>query len=131
MLLAAFLALNPSVRFAIWAADAGGSTDPFAEVTRLGVAGVAVGLALLWQRDTAKQRDRFADMVETQAKATAPVLIEIRDVLRTVTSQSGASTKAMETMAEAVHRIPSEAEIVRLRDALAANDRQPPSTWRT
>lgn len=129
MVFAALLVLNPVLTYVLWAVDT--TSDPTSLLALLGpFAAAAAALGYGW-RDAAKQRDRAQNMCESLASAQTPILAEIRDVLRTVTGTNVAATKAMEAMSEALRRIPTEAEIVRLRDALQQADRQPPSSWRT
>lgn len=133
MLFAIVFGLNPAVHIlvAAWLDSANPTSDPTSLFAVLGpFAAAAAALGFGW-RDAAKQRDRAQDLAEAVVKSQTTILVEIRDALRTANLTQGVSTKAMETMAEALHRIPSEAEIVRLRDALAATDRPPPSSWRT
>lgn len=129
MLLSVILGLNPAVHtlVASWWAAADSPTDPTSVAVWLGPFAAAAAFALLWIRDLVKSRDRMLDGFETQG----PILTEIRDALRTTAMTNQAATKAIEAMAEAMHRIPSEAEVTRLRDALQGAQAQPPHPWRT
>lgn len=98
--------------------------DPISLATQLGVAAITVGLALAWQRDTAKQRDRAIATNES----IAPVLVEIRDALRSNAQafheSADATTKATAALARGI----SEAEATRLRDALDRAEHRQRST---
>lgn len=107
----------PPVMIAVNAAVDGGQ-DPAALFTQLGAFGAAAVALFAWQRDTARQRDRLMEAVEHQG----PILIEMRDALRNTSETLRAASEAMISMAKSMERIPSEAEIVRLRDALQRSD---------
>lgn len=102
-------------------------STPLDLFTQLGTAGAVAIVLGLWQRDTAKQRDRLIAASETQT----PVLIEIRDAMRVAAETQRASVDAQRAAAEAISamsaalaRAPSEAEVTRLRDALRAAERR-------
>ena len=90
-------------------------SDATALVTQLGAFGSAALALYLWQRDTGKQRDRAMAVVEQQT----PILVEMRDVMRSASENLRATASAMEAMSKLFERVPSEAEITRMRDALA------------
>lgn len=90
--------------------------DPTVWFTSLGAFTVAAAIGWAWLRDVSKQRDRLLQAVEQQG----PILTEMRDVMRTNSETLRAAAEAMGDMAEALKRLPTEAEITRLRDALAA-----------
>lgn len=92
--------------------------DPSSLFTQLGAFAAACVALVLWQRDTARQRDRLLDLEEKRG----PLLVEVRDVMRQVLEVLRATSDATKSMAEALERVPSEAEITRLRDALAASE---------
>lgn len=112
----------------LWAATPSDSTTAAASIfTQLGTAGAVAAVLGLWQRDTAKQRDRLLAAQETQG----PVLIEIRDAMRAHAEAQRSSAEAQRAAAEAItavsaalNRIPSEGEVTRLRDALRAAERR-------
>lgn len=112
----------------LWAATSDETTTTAAAIfTQLGAAGAVAAVLGLWQRDTAKQRDRLLAAQETQG----PVLIEIRDAMRAHADAQRSSAEAQRAAADALAavtaaltRVPSEAEVTRLRDALAAAERR-------
>lgn len=112
----------------LWAATTDDSTTAAAAIfTQLGTAGAVAAVLGLWQRDTAKQRDRLLAAQETQG----PVLTEIRDAMRAHADAQRSSADAQKAAADAIaavsaalSRIPSEAEVTRLRDALATAERR-------
>lgn len=107
----------PPLMIAINAAT-DGTQDPASLFTQLGAFAAAAVALFAWQRDTARQRDRLMEAVEHQG----PILIEMRDALRNTSDTLRAASEAMIAMAKSLERIPSETEIVRLRDALTRAD---------
>lgn len=110
----------PPVMIAINAAT-DNTQDPSSLFAQLGAFAAAAVALFAWQRDTAKQRDRLMEAVEHQG----PILIEMRDALRNTSETLRAASEAMISMAKSMERIPTEAEIVRLRDALQRADNPP------
>jgi LPXTG-motif cell wall-anchored protein len=99
-----------------WLAQAAPQTgDPATWLTGLGAFAAAAAVGYFGWRDAIKQRDRAIAIIEQHG----PVLVEIRDIMRAHPETLRAATEAMEAMAEALKsRIPTEAEVTRLRDAL-------------
>src|SRR5688500_10104058 len=94
-------------------------TDPVGLIGQFGAFGAAVLFLLMWRHDTAKDRDRLLAIVEAQQ----PILVETRDVLRTASETVRAAANAMQSMSESLQRVPSEAELTRLRVALEEAER--------
>lgn len=91
--------------------------DPLAWLAALGPFAVAGFVGWSWLRDKSKQCERQMQALEQQG----PILVEIARVITQIEATMRASTDAMAAMSEALHnRIPSEAELTRLRDALTA-----------
>ena len=95
-------------------------SNPTSWFTSLGVAGVVALVVWLWQRDTARQRDRLQQTYED----LAPILGEVRDAIRQSNEAHKESAAAHKAAAEALKHIPSEEVWTRLRVALEyAEDR--------
>lgn len=97
------------------AAGEGPSSDPLTFFTSLGAFAAAAAVGLMWIKDIKGQRDRAMLAVEAQT----PILVEIRDVMRSSHATLQSAADAMSAMSEALKtRIPTEADITRMRDAL-------------
>lgn len=94
-------------------------TDPAGLIAQFGAFGAALAILFMWRLDTARERDRLLSIVEQQQ----PILVETRDVLRTASETVRAAATAMQAMSESLQRVPSEAELTRLRVALEAAER--------
>lgn len=94
-------------------------SDPAGLVAQFGAFGAAVLFLFLWIMDVRKDRDRLMTIVEQQQ----PILVETRDVLRTASETVRAAAQAMQAMSEALQRVPTEAELTRLRVALEEAER--------
>ena len=96
-------------------------TNPTSWFTSLGVAGVVAFVVWLWQRDTAKQRDRL----QASWEELTPVLGEVRDAIRQSNEVHKASAEAHKSAADALSKVPPEDIWTRLRVALEyAEDRR-------
>lgn len=89
-------------------------TNPTSWFTSLGVAGVVAFVVWLWQRDTAKQRDRLQKSYEE----LNPILGDVRDAIRQSNEVHKESASAHKVAAEALRNVPSEEVWTRLRVAL-------------
>lgn len=92
------------------------TTSPFLQ---LGAFAAAAAALIMWQRDTARTRDRL----QSAQEQSGPLLVEIRDAFRANTDALRASAEASKAISDSLSRIPTEAEVTRLRDALAASER--------
>jgi hypothetical protein len=102
-------------------AEAPDPTNPTSWFTSLGVAGVVAFVVWLWQRDTAKQRDRLQKSYEE----LNPILGDVRDAIRQSNDAHRASAEAHKAAADALKHVPSEEVWTRLRVALEyAEDRR-------
>ena len=81
---------------------------------RIGVAAIAIVIMLMWQRDTAKSRDRAI----TGLEAAQPVLQENIHVLRDGIESTKEMIEATKALVAALQHIPSTDECYRLRRAL-------------
>lgn len=98
-----------------WIAQAAPPSEPTFWLTSLGVFAAAAPVVAFGWRDTIRQRDRAI----AAAEACGPALAEQPEVLRANSEALRAASAAMAAMAEALKsRVPSEAEITRMRDAL-------------
>lgn len=102
------------------------TVDPTNSFTQLGVAAAVAVVLYMWLRDVGKQRDRMIDIHD----AWTPLLTEIRDALRSLPQTQRDAAAALSKVAEALERVPTEAEMVRIRDALRLMDNPPPSPRR-
>jgi hypothetical protein len=87
------------------------TTDPAVWLQPLGAFAAAALVGAWFIRDKIRENTRLLDAVEKQSAT----LIEIRDTMRAALSTIESSTKAMNSMSEAIKRSPSETETVRLR----------------
>lgn len=94
--------------------DSPDPTNPTSWFTSLGVAGVVAFVVWLWQRDTAKQRDRL----QTSWEELTPVLGEVRDAIRQSNEVHKSSAEAHKSAAEALRHVPPEDIWTRMRVAL-------------
>ena len=84
-----------STRVVLLAAETA-TTDPLGLLTLIGVGGLLAAVVYLWQRDTAKQRDKAMDQL-------AELVVAIRDVNSSVkesTEAHKASREAYEELTE-------------------------------
>lgn len=81
---------------------------------RIGVAAIAIVIMLMWQRDTAKSRDRAIAGLE----AVQPVLQENIHVLKEGIDATKDTIEATKALVAALQRIPDSDECYRLRRAL-------------
>lgn len=88
--------------------------NPTSWFTSLGVAGVVSFVVWLWQRDTAKQRDRLQESWDEMS----PILGEVRDAIRQSNEVHKASAEAHKAAADALSHVPPEEIWTRLRVAL-------------
>lgn len=88
--------------------------DPISLFTSLGVGGVVAVVLYMWQRDTAKQRDRAVQVVEQ----LAPLIAEVRTAVQLSNEAHKASASAAKAVSESLQRVPSDEVLVRLRVAL-------------
>jgi hypothetical protein len=95
------------------------SGDPVSLFTSLGVGGVVAVVLYLWQRDTAKQRDRAVSVVEQ----LAPLIAEVRTAVQLSNEAHRASASAAQSMSESLARVPSDEVLTRLRVALERVER--------
>lgn len=102
----------------IWLAQSA-PVDPATLLTQFGAFGAAAAFLVAWLWDVRKDRNRLLTIVEQQQ----PILIETRDVLRTAAETVRAAGNAMQAMSEALPRLPTEAELTRLRVALEQAER--------
>lgn len=77
--------------------------DPTSNFLSLGVAGLLATMAMLWQRDTAKQRDRALDTLAQ----TQPLLEQIKEALVQSTEAHRAGIEASREASRAIHDLPS------------------------
>jgi hypothetical protein len=77
----------------VWAADVAPG-DPTSFLPSLGIGGAVAAVLYLWQRDTAKQRDRALD----QVAELIPAMRDLRTVVEASVAATKASTDAMEEM---------------------------------
>lgn len=95
----------------IFAQTAPNLDNPFAS---LGIAGIVALVVYLWQRDTAKQRDRLQQSYE----ALTPVLTEVLGAIKQSNEAHKDSAAANKAAAAALTHIPTEEMWTRLRVAL-------------
>jgi hypothetical protein len=91
--------------------------------TQLGIAGVVAGVVFLWQRDTAKQRDRERDLNIAANEGLVPVLHEVLATLRRSNEAHQAGTEAAKQLSEAIKSLPESQVWVRLEGALERLER--------
>lgn len=85
-------------RVVLFAADAA-PADPVGLLTSIGVGGLIAIVVYLWQRDTAKQRDKAMD----QLAESILVGRDLRAAVEQGTEATKAATKAMTEMTEMLH----------------------------
>jgi Tfp pilus assembly protein PilN len=91
------------------------TSDPFGLVSQLGIAGLIGVVLWLWQRDTAKSRDKAVDQLTQQIAG----LNELKSAVDRSTEAHKAATQAMSQMIELLkERPPSRALINRLEEAV-------------
>lgn len=83
-------------------------------LTQLGAFAVAAAVGAWFTRDLIVQRNRLQQANDAQL----PVLIEMKGILMANADALRASAEASKGISEALARAPSDAEIIRLRDAL-------------
>jgi threonine dehydratase len=98
------------------------SGDPFTLFSSIGVGGLIAGIVLLWQKDTAKQRDKALDVVATLTSG----MLEIRQAIDKSNESHVMSSQAMREMTAALKAMPDAESWYRLRVALDRLDRDPP-----
>lgn len=91
-----------------------GGSDPVSLFTSLGVGGVVAIVLYLWQRDTAKQRDRAVTVVEQ----LAPLIAEVRTAVQLSNDAHRASAAAAHAMSESLARVPTDEVLTRVKVAL-------------
>lgn len=102
----AIVAVIPSLgqRVALLAADAT-PADPLGLLTSIGVGGLLAAVVYLWQRDTAKQRDKAMD----QLAASTSVTRDLQHAVEQSTDAQRAATAAVTEMTEMLkYRWPRE-----------------------
>lgn len=87
---------------------------------RLGVATVAVAIVLLWQRDTAKSRDRALSQLE----AVQPLLIEVQHGQNRTIESHASVAEATKALIACLETLPKAEEVYRLRRALEDAERK-------
>lgn len=92
----------------------GVGSDPISVFTSLGVGGIVAVVLYLWQRDTAKQRDRAVQVVEQ----LAPLIAEVRTAVQLSNEAHKASAHAAQAMSESLQRVPSDEVLTRVKIAL-------------
>jgi hypothetical protein len=100
------VAVVPTVgqQLTLFAADAT-PADPLGLLTSIGVGGLLAAVVYLWQRDTAKQRDKATD----QLTMSIPVIQGLQHAVEQGTEATKASTAAMTEMTELMkYRWPRE-----------------------
>ena len=95
------------------------SPDPASLFTSLGVGGVVAVVLYLWQRDTAKQRDRAVQIVEQ----LAPLIADVRNAVQISNEAHKAAAHAAQSMSEALSRVPSNETLTRVKIALEGVER--------
>lgn len=97
VLVLALVAVVPAVgqRVAVYTADAT-SGDPLGLLTSIGVGGLLAAVVYLWQRDTAKQRDKATD----QVAETIPLIQALQQVVQQNTEAQKAATDSVNEMIE-------------------------------
>jgi hypothetical protein len=88
--------------------------DPTSFVTSLGAFAAAAGALILWQRDTAKQRDRLLELEEQRG----PLLNEMKNVMQANTQTLNAVAEALRVSAQTLTKVPSDVELIRWRDTM-------------
>jgi threonine dehydratase len=96
--------------------------DPFSLFTSIGVGGLIAGVTYLWQRDTAKQRDRALDVVSTLTSG----MLEIRQAIDKSNEAHLASSTAMREMTSALKSMPNAETWYRLSMTIDRLDREQP-----
>lgn len=89
-------------------------TDPVSWFTSLGVAGIVAFVVWMWQRDTAKQRDR----AQKSWEELNPVLSSVLEAIRQSTEAHKASIEAQKSTIDAIGNIPSVETWTRIKLAL-------------
>lgn len=101
------------------AAQVSSSPDPLSFFTSLGVGGMVAVVMYLWQRDTAKQRDRAVELLEERTETLNHILTAIES--STQAHKDG--TAAARAMTDLLGDMPTREEWFRLRQALEDSER--------
>ncbi len=87
----------------------GGGDDPIGLITNLGVAGLVGIVAYMWQRDTAKQRDKAMETLTSYQ----PILSNVDHALTESSRANAASAAALERTADVVQGLPTAEQMVK------------------
>jgi threonine dehydratase len=98
------------------------SGDPFTLFSSVGIGGLIAGVTYLWQKDTAKQRDKALDVVATLTSG----MLEIRQAIDKSNESHVMSSTAMRDMTAALKTVPDAETWYRLRMTLDRLDRESP-----
>jgi threonine dehydratase len=96
--------------------------DPLSLFASIGVGGLVAGITYLWQKDTAKQRDRALDVVQTLTSG----MLEIRQAIDKSNEAHLASSAAMREMTSALKAMPNAETWYRLSMIIDRLDRERP-----
>ena len=88
--------LYPSL--ALWMVAQQAQEDPWSVFRQLGIGGAVAGVMYLWNRDIARQRDRFADQLEAQQVVSVENLHTIRQANEAHSKSADALVEATEVL---------------------------------
>ena len=102
-------------------AQAAGGTDPALGLfTSLGVSGAVAVVLYLWQRDTAKQRDKAMESLAT----LQPLMVEIQHALNKSNEAHVAGTEATKAITAALREMPAPEVWFRIVAAIERRERE-------
>lgn len=92
-------------------------------IERLGIAGLVAMVLVLWQRDTARQRDKERDLNIAAAKDLVPVLHEVLAALKRSNDTHNSGAEASKQVSEALKLLPDPRFWPRLERAVEDRER--------